>query len=394
VKKAIKRITRKLGIEIKRDTEKFDETALVSLKPDRICQGNVLLSYIVEPFLLEAGEPIPNTHTHYWESVQIAKTYLDLGYSVDVISYRNTTFVPQKDYSFFIAARTNFQRIAQLLNQDCVKIVHLDTAHWLFNNYAAYKRCLALQQRKRTTLKSHKMVEPNWAIEYADHATILGNQFTISTYRYAQKPMFRIPVPVCVVYPWPEDKNFEACRNHFLWFGSRGLVHKGLDLVLDAFVEMPDYHLTVCGPIQEERDFEKAFYKELYQTSNIDTIGWIDIGSSEFMEITNNCIGLVYPSCSEGGGGSVITCMHAGLIPIVSYEASVDVSDDLGLTLRDCSIEGIKNAIQMVSHLPIEKLKKMAQETWKFARENHTREKFAEEYQKFAAQITSPHRKS
>jgi len=389
MKKIIKKITRKFGIEIKRYTEDFDETAFVSLKPDKVCRGDVLLSYIVEPFLLEAGEPVPNTHTHYWESLQIARTYLDLGYSVDVISYRNRTFVPQKDYSFFVAARTNFQRIAQLLNQDCVKIVHLDTAHWLFNNCAAYKRCLALQQRKRVTLKSYKMVEPNWAIEYADCATILGNQFTISTYHYAQKPMSRIPVPACIVYPWPKDKNFDACRNHFLWFGSRGLVHKGLDLVLDAFVEMPEYHLTVCGPVQREKDFERAFYKELYQTPNIHTIGWVDIGSSEFMEITNNCIGLVYPSCSEGGGGSVIACMHAGLIPIVSYESSVDVSDDFGLVLRDCSIEGIKNAIQMVSHLPIEKLKKMAQETWEFARENHTREKYTEEYQKFAAQITS-----
>jgi hypothetical protein len=47
------------------------------------------------------------------------------------------------------------------------------------------------------------------------------------------------------------------------------MVHKGLDLVLEAFADMPEYHLTVCGPIQKEQDFERAYYRELYQVPNI-----------------------------------------------------------------------------------------------------------------------------
>ena len=75
-------------------------------------------------------------------------------------------------------------------------------------------------------------------------------------------------------YPWPEAKDFEACRTRFLWLGSRGMVFKGLDLVLDAFVQMPEYHLTVCGPVAKEKDFEQVYYQELYHTSNIHTYGW------------------------------------------------------------------------------------------------------------------------
>ena len=124
-----------------------------------------------------------------------------------------------------------------------------------------------------------------------------GNEFTLNTYSYANKPIYRVPISTTVLYSWPEEKDFEACRKRFLWLGSGGLVRKGLDLVLDAFAEMPEYDLTVCGPIQRERDFEKAYYKELYQTPNIHTVGWVDIASPEFIEITNNCIGLIYPSC-------------------------------------------------------------------------------------------------
>ncbi len=131
---------------------------------------------------------------------------------------------------------------------------------------------------------------------------------------------------------------------------------------------------------------EVAFYKELYQTPNIHTIGWVNVNSSEFVEITNKCIGVINPSCSEGVSGSVITCMQAGLIPIANYESGVDVHD-FGVILKECSIDEIKNSIRMVSSLPVQKLKLMARKAWEFARANHTREKFASEYKKIIEKI-------
>ena len=193
---------------------------------------------------------------------------------------------------------------------------------------------------------------------------------------------------------WPEKKDFEACRKRYLWFGSGGLVRKGLDLALEAFAGMPDHHLTICGPIKEEKDFEIAYYKELYETPNITTIGWVDVSKPEFLEITNRCIGVVFPSAAEGGGGSVITCMHAGLIPIVSYEASVDVDDEYGLVLKNCSIEEIQNSIRKISRLSEEKLKSMARKSWQFVRVNHTQQRFSEEYRKAIEKISNHERKN
>jgi LmbE family N-acetylglucosaminyl deacetylase len=386
LKKMINKFALKFGVEIRKCVPNPIER-LITLNPNNDSKGNVLLSYRIEPFLLKPGEPIPNSHTHFWETFQIANTFLKLGYSVDVIDYKNNTFIPNKKYSIFVAARTNFVRIAKQLGENCIKIVHLDTAHWLFNNHASHSRSLALQQRKKVTIESQKIVESNLAIEYADYATLLGNQFTITTYNYAQKPIFRAPISTCAVYPRPEDKDFELCRHNFLWFGSDGFVHKGLDLVLDAFIEIPDYNLYICGPIQKEKDFEKAYYKELYDTSNIHTIGWVDVNTPDFLDISNKCLALIYPSCSEGGGGSVITCMHAGIIPVISYESSVDVDEDFGMILQDCSIDTIKNTIKIISSMPVEKLRQMSFKAWEFARANHTRELFSEEYKKIIQNI-------
>lgn len=376
----VNRITDSVNLLTSKVQGRIERRRIVSLNPPRDPIGNVLISYILTPFLLKPGEDVPLSHTHFWECLQMAKTFLDMGYCVDVIRFDNDVFIPQKKYTFFIETRWNLQRSAPHLDPECIKIFHADTAHLLFHNAAEANRLLQLQQRKGLTLIPRRFEMPNEAMEHADCAIVLGNEFTIGTYKYANKPIFRVPISTPVLYPWSEEKDFSACRRRFLWFGSGGLVHKGLDLLLDAFAQMPDYHLTICGPISKEKDFEAAFEKELYHTPNINTIGWVDISSQEFLRILNSCASVIYPSCSEGGGGCVITCMHAGLIPIVSYEASIDVSDDCGIVLENSSLEEIKNAIRTLSNFPTAKLQKMAKNSRDFVRQNHTQENFARVY--------------
>jgi glycosyltransferase involved in cell wall biosynthesis len=208
---------------------------------------------------------------------------------------------------------------------------------------------------------------------------MLGNSFTIGTYSFANKKILSVPVPACTTYQWAEDKDYEFCRNRFIWLGSNGLVHKGLDLALEAFAEMPDYHLTVCGPVKADKDFERIYYKELYETPNIHTVGWIDIQGPEFMDVIRNSIGIVYPSCAEGQSGAVVTCLQAGLIPIISQESGVDVSD-FGLMLRNCTIDEIKDSVRKVSALSVKELAMKARQSWEYARKYHTKENFSREY--------------
>jgi glycosyltransferase involved in cell wall biosynthesis len=359
---------------------------VVSLKPQQTPKGNVLLSYRIEPFCVKPGQSLPHDHTWHWEVRQIAQTFLDLGYSVDVIQFHNHKFIPKKKYAFFIDIRDRLESLSPFINQDCVKIFHADIANMIFRNAAECTRLLQLQQRKGITLRPQRYEVPNLGIEYADCATVLGNDFTESTYKYANKPMYRIPISAPAVYPWSEDKDFEVVRKHFLWLGSGALVLKGLDLVLDAFAEMSDFHLTVCGPIQDDKAFEQAFYKELYETPNIHTYGWIDVTSPDFLELTKKCLGLVYPSGCEGQSGAVITCLHSGLIPIISYETGVDVHD-FGVILKICSIEEIKATVRRISNLPAPQLKTMSYKAWEYARANHTREKFAQVYRNVVEQI-------
>ena len=61
--------------------------------------GAVLLSYLIEPFLVNWDNLSPTDpmqwHSNAWENRRIAQTFLDLGYEVHAISTWNTTYKPQ-----------------------------------------------------------------------------------------------------------------------------------------------------------------------------------------------------------------------------------------------------------------------------------------------------------
>jgi len=356
-----------------------------SLTPKGVSRGSVLFSYIIDGFLLRPGEPIPNAHTNFWQSIKMAETFVELGYDVDVIDWKNNSFVPQKPYSFFVDVRRNLERLAPLLNRDCVKIMHLDTASILFQNAAEANRLLELQRRRGVTLRPRRFEKPNRGIENADFATAMGNEFTLDTFKYAQKKIFQLPSPCAILLDWIK-RDWAECRKQFFWFSSGGLVHKGLDLALEAFQKLPDCHLTVCAPVDREPDFVAAYYKELYETPNISTIGFVDIESQRFRDMIKMCGAMLNLSCSEGGGASVKTCMHAGLIPVVSRESAVDVHD-FGFMLQDCSADNVIKTVREISDCPTGDLEEKSRKAWEFARRHFTRENFAQEYFRVISEI-------
>ena len=366
-----------------------DVSECIQLSVNGKANGDILLSYGTEIYKnLNAGKSFPIKHSAGWENYQISKTFLDLGFNVDVIDFNNKSFIPKKNYVACIDVLSNLERLSTHLNKDCLNIFHPKWMHWAAHNRAIYQRLHNLQFRRGITLIPKKLLTPNLSIEHADYVTQRGNRTNQATYDYAGKKSFNVRHSSNVQYDFPVHKDFNNCRRNFLWLGGFGLVAKGLDLVLEAFAEMPEYHLTVCGPIQKEKDFEQVYYKELFETPNINTKGFIDITSDEFIELTNYCVGFIYPSCAELSCGSTITCAHFGLIPIVTPEASID-SGDSEFILEDCSIDSIRKAVINLSSIPQTQLKELSLQIWKYARNVHTRDNFSKDYRNAIMQILS-----
>jgi hypothetical protein len=383
MRKIFKRLIRKvlkknvaLSQKIIEDCLDKSQSAFVELKPNGVSRGRALLSYRIEGFLLDTGDPLLSRHNHFGEALAMAEVLLELGYEVDVISHLRTRLPIKRRYDIFLSSRTNFDQIVGQLNNDCITVVHLDTAHWTFNNHASLGRSLAVQHIRGITPERHITIEPNRAIERARYATMLGNEFVHATYAFAEKPIFQMINPAVKTYAWAADKDFAASRRRFLWLGSRGLAHKGLGLTLEAFARMPEMHLTVCGSLENEPCFVEAYRRELYETPNIHAHGWIDVTGPDFEAVVRDTLALVYPSCAEAQSGAVINCMQAGLIPVVSREAGLDTDPAFGLTLRDNSVETIMETVRGLAARPAPELETMARRAWEHARTTYTRENF------------------
>ena len=369
--------------EITRKLLKKLRGGVVELQPSASPRGRVLLSYTTLPFIS------PNAldgHTNRWECRRIAELFLEAGYAVDVVDFDHPTFTPHRTYNFCLDIAHNLERFTPSLGKGCVKVFHATTSHWLFNNQAEYTRLLELQKRRGFTLVPQRALTPSRNIEVADVVTLLGNDVTAGTYAYAQKSLRRIPISTTHLYPAPERKKIARAKTGFIWFGGSGIVHKGLDLVLETFTTLPDLHLTVFG--KADTDFTHAYRKELQETANIQFLGHVDPGSRVFQNALETSIGLIFPSCAEGSSGGVVTAMHAGLIPIVSKEAGVDIGE-AGIILPDCTVDTMRQVVTELTKLPEEQLNTLMLASWHKARAQHTRELFSAAYEHVIRELIS-----
>ena len=363
------------------------DKAVVRLRPGKGApsRGCVVISYLTWPFSRNIAPGKMRGHTNAGEVLSMAKVFTELGCRVEICDWDNKKYTPPKDAIVAIDIHSNLEK--WMLPEGCLRVLHATGAHWSFQNKAEERRVEGLKRRRGLALRPVRKSNPSRAAECADHIVVLGNEFTEETFRFAGKPITRIPISSAYEFPFPEDRVHEEARRRFLWIGSYGMVHKGLDLVLEAFAGMPDLELTVCGRPEKEEDFYRLYEKELRRSPNIRFHGWLDMSSPEFAEIARTHASVVYPSCSEGGGGSVIHCMHAGMIPVCTRESSVDLND-FGVLIADGTVASVQKAALKVALMSPSEVERRARSSWEHVRAVHTRNHFERNYRAFAKSLT------
>ncbi|MFZ4115971.1 MAG: glycosyltransferase [Chthoniobacterales bacterium] len=346
-------------------------------------QGNVLISYITWPFQEGYNVPRARGHTNAFEVVAMATAYQELGYCVDVINYDQHDYHPSLDYSVAIDLHGQLEGWNAFLPKKCHRILHATGPHWLLWNYSELKRLSALRDRKGAVLLPQRQVAPSHSASLADQIVVLGNDYTAGSFQFADKPLTRVPLSSAYEFSYPQERDFSLAKKNFLWVGSYGMVHKGLDLVLDAFARMPELSLTVCGRPEKEEDFFRLYEKELLHTPNINFHGWIDMASEAFTQIAKTHAGIIYPSSAEGGAGSVIHSMHAGMVPICTEEASVDLGN-FGISIKDGSVEAVMEAALQFASFSDSEIAERARASYDHVRKYHTRDAFKKNYKIFA----------
>jgi hypothetical protein len=68
--------------------------------------------------------------------------------------------------------------------------------------------------------------------------------------------------------------------------------------------------------------------------------------------------------------------MHAGLIPVVTREASVDLAG-FGVEIPEGRVEAVRDSVAALASLPADELRRQASAARQHVRRTHTRESFA-----------------
>lgn len=333
---------------------------------------NCLLDYITNPFI----KGVSYTHQNSWQVIEIAKAISKFGYNVDVCDYNYNKSDFNKKYDLLIDLHPRDNAVYnKFLKPDCIKIAYLTGSNTSFSNVAEQKRINDVYRRRNIKLIPRRQAPLiSKRIENYDAIFFIGNEYNLKTYSE-----FKMP-PVYFIKNTGYNFNFgneKRKANNFMFLGSAGQVHKGLDLLLEIFAQKcRDCNLYVCSSFENESDFCEAYKHELYNTSNIHPIGFVDIKSDKFKEIAEKCAYMIMPSCSEGIAGSVLTAMSAGMIPIVSRECGFE--DDEVIYLKDCSKECIEDSIKFYVSKDDKWIKNESEKAVKIVKERYSEECFVE----------------
>jgi len=359
---------------------------VIRLKGGAPSRGCVAISYLTWPFIVGLDEGKMRGHTNAYEVMEMARAFQEQGFWVEVCDWDNTEYNPPSDCRIAIDIHGNLERWDKVLPKACLRVLHATGPHWLSYNRGELDRIASIRDRRGVVLTPWRQVTPSKGVEVADKATVLGNEYTIETFAFAGKPFTRIPISSAYELPWPERRDIAEAKKRFLWVGSFGMVQKGLDLVLEAFAHMPELELTVCGRPEKENDFFRLYEKELKRMPNIRLHGWLDMGKDDFLKISETHASVVYPGSGEGGAGSVIHCMHAGMVPVCTRETSVDLMD-FGVLIKEGSVEAVQTACRDFAAMTDQEVEIRALKSYEHARRVHTREQFAKNYRAFALDI-------
>jgi len=325
IKSMIKKIFSLLGYSIEPSKKILKNVFNTNFKK------NVLISYIQQPFL----QGIKKTHTNYLECYTAAEIFRDLGYNIDVIDYMSKREIVYDNYSIVYGFGYPLENVFYSICAKKIKKIYYSTEACPFysNKVGGLKIMKFYQEKGEIIPTSARLRSHFWTLQIImpDLNIALGNNFTANTYLEINHNMNIKMLPIFYYDCYEIDlsrKNFKEAKKHFIWFGSSGLLHKGLDILIDIFSARDDLFLHICGASKGEKQFFDYYQAIIERSHNIIDHGFVDIDSSDFKKLMDLCAFVLFPSVSESGCAGVVSVMaNGGLIPIISKASGLDIEE-------------------------------------------------------------------
>ena len=352
--------------------------------------ASALLHLVTEPFQEPQCDELSNRHSNYWKAPAIVDCLVGYGFWVDVTDWRNANSPSADDYDLVIGQGPGFTASCA---RSTKKIPKVFLGWGLYGGATRHNIELRLKKlRKRRGLRLTQAADVDDGPRFATDIIYIGNDYTRKSYESISKlPMAMVPNPATNgVSRTTESKDFGNARRRFLWMAAYGTMRRGLDVLLEVFAANPEFELWICGDISHEKDFFGFYKREILETANIHYVGWVDVTSDLFREMTSQSGFFIYPSVSDGMPGSVVNAMIAGVVPVVPESAGMECG---GLEVNIPSIDHstILEIIKQCGAMQAEELQERSNLVADFAARFYTREAFQSRFNKALVEILARH---
>lgn len=322
------------------------------------------------------------SHSMHWESIEMMQLLQEQGFNVHVADC--TSPLPQIDwqkYQLIIDERNNLVNAGDIKGQ--LRIHYATGCHWLFHNTAEYIRLNDFRMRTGISMCPQRQVIPLHFEVLANLTTYFGGDFQRLLFT---KPAKTYPLALSsTLVPLFKDKDVSNSRHHVLWLGSRGFIHKGLDIVLEAFKLQKNFQLHICANLESEPQFFGWFQTAFGDCANIIYHGWKNISDKGFVRLAESCIASVYCSAAEGGAGAIIQAMQFGCIPIVNKSTALR-GEHTGFLLQGTKprelINDLVDTLKLLENLKEHELQQMSATVRSYAYSNHSKQAYSDSFKK------------
>ncbi|WP_205499624.1 glycosyltransferase [Rufibacter psychrotolerans] len=320
-------------------------------------------------------------HNIYYQFLAILKQFVDRGFVVDCIEKdKISTEFDTAKYSIILDEGDSLAYLPKLENQK--KIFYCTGTKWNSWNEGELRRVNWFYDSYGLRVKPVRQVKPNFSDEAADFILYKGVPEQMSEFsKNAELVQLAMPIEY-----EPSEIYRDYSVRDFIWIGGWGAVHKGLDIVIDAFEKMPEFNLHLFGSIEKESTVYSWMETKLKANKNIQYHGYADYKSSAFKKIISTCVGHVYPSAGENGCATLAQTAHYGLIPITTKEAN-NQANFLGFTIegdtREELVESVVENVKTVISKPDRVIRESSDEIMNFAKQVFTRDAFLTSFNLF-----------
>ena len=304
-----------------------------NVKPDK----SAAMYYKTEPFFSDISRYV---HTNNWEIYRAIEILTSMQFSVDLIDRGCHDWQPKKEYDLFLGlgvgnSGKNFANYSSLSKAKKRVLLSMGPQPDVSNSLVL-KRYEMFNNRTGNIAPPMRTVELvtgenfNKIIENTDYIFNIGenNSCSYKSFLNYKKPVLNFYPGISPSVTFNADWLKTRDTNSFLCFAGNGFICKGVDLLVEAFLNMPNKNLHICGP-SSEGAFFNYYNSKIENSNNIHYHGFIKPGSDLFNSLSSKCAYVIFHSAAEGCCTSVATAMKAGLVPIINPWTGIVIEDNV-----------------------------------------------------------------